>query len=251
MYSSAGMATVVLPAPGPDARASTRRSSDVVLGDPLAKRRVDARLPSATAGLEVLDHVGRKPDGGRHLRIGARRPASAKGRPGELLRPAIGGKVWSDVAFSWGRRAVVPVHWLSHADDPMRPVARRPDEDHHRGVEEPDRDEAVLSVVLPVVFDQSASCPRTLRRPGPCRVPEPRGWQCALSYRTRSAQFMLLQQVGFHPGSDLGKTTGAIETPESAKSHGRTVNDVGEDLRPLGIRRPRSPGYGHADGAEP
>ena len=28
-----------------------------MLRDPLAKRRVDARLPSATAGLEVLDYL--------------------------------------------------------------------------------------------------------------------------------------------------------------------------------------------------
>ena len=32
-------------------------SGDVMLRDPLAKRRVDARLPSATAGLEVLDYL--------------------------------------------------------------------------------------------------------------------------------------------------------------------------------------------------
>ena len=153
--------------PGPAARASTRRSSDVVLGDPLAKRRVDARLPSATAGLEVLDHVRRKPDGGRYLRIGARWPASADGRLGEFLRPAIGGEVRSDVVFrTWGRRAFVPFHlaflMLMTRCAPSRGVQ---DENHHRGVEE-----------------------------------------------TRSAQFMLLQQIEFPPGSDLGTTTGAIRS---------------------------------------
>ena len=38
-------------------RVSGVRSSDIVFPDPLAQCNVDARLPSATVGLEVLDHV--------------------------------------------------------------------------------------------------------------------------------------------------------------------------------------------------
>ena len=85
-----------------------------MLGDPLAKRRVDARLPSATAGLEVLDHVRRKPDGGRYLRIGARWPASADGRLGEFLRPAIGGEVGATSCSEPGAvERSFPFIWLS------------------------------------------------------------------------------------------------------------------------------------------
>ena len=95
-------------------RLSAELSRDVVFRDPFAKGRVDARLPSATARPEVLDHVPRQADGGRHLRIGAWWPAPANGRPSELLRPAISGKVRSDVLFRTGAgRAFVPVHWLS------------------------------------------------------------------------------------------------------------------------------------------
>ena len=41
----------------PRPRVSGVRSSDIVFPDPLAECNVDARLPSATVGLEVLDHV--------------------------------------------------------------------------------------------------------------------------------------------------------------------------------------------------
>ena len=76
-----------------------------------------------------------------------------------------------------------PFIGLSDADDPVRPVGRRPDEDDHRGVEELDCDEAILAVVLPVALRQSASRREHFVGPMPCRVPSRpsrEGWQYTL-----------------------------------------------------------------------
>ena len=57
----------------------------------------------------------------------------------------------------------------------MRALARRPDEDDHRLVEEPDRDEALLAVVSPVVLDGQRGAredfpARAMSSPGAARV---------------------------------------------------------------------------------
>ena len=46
-----------------------------------------------------------------------------------------------------------PLIGLPHTDDPIGAVARRPDQDHHREVEEPNCDISILAIVSTVVLD--------------------------------------------------------------------------------------------------
>ena len=51
----------------------------------------------------------------------------------------------------WRVECLFPFIGFPHADNTMRGVARRPDENHHPPVKKPYGDEAILAVVLPVV----------------------------------------------------------------------------------------------------
>ena len=85
-----------------------------MLTDPVAERGVDPCLPTPAACLEVVHHLRRKPDGGRDLGSLDPRPAAANRRLGELLRPAVPGKIWGVVTVkTWGLAAFVPSHRLS------------------------------------------------------------------------------------------------------------------------------------------
>ena len=127
-----------------------------------------------------------------------------------------------------------PFIGLSDADDPVRSVGRRPDEDDHRGVEGPECDDAILAVVLPVALNSQRRAASISSARCCVGVPEPRGWLCAFAvsnsdrhnsccYNNRTSSRIIPSTVD-----------GASVSPQSArKPTAEPLTRVGEDVRIL------------------
>ena len=77
----------------------------------------------------------------------------------------------------------------------MRAPARRPDQDHHRAVEKPDGDKAILAIVPPAILDGQRGAREHLSGPGHIQSSGLKGGRTLCRIEFDWHDFMLLHLI--------------------------------------------------------